>query len=72
MKYYQTEMYIWDKNWDVETVEVDFLEDLEKELISFGLQRTEGNKSALAKQLGISRTSLISKVVKYGIQKKSS
>ncbi len=31
MKYYQTDMYVWEKNWDIERVEKDFFEDLEKE-----------------------------------------
>ena len=40
MKYYQTEMYIWDKNWDVEAVEADFLEDLEKEKPEYAIVNT--------------------------------
>jgi len=40
MKYHQTEMYTWDKNWDVETVEVDFLEDLEKEKPGYAIVNT--------------------------------
>jgi len=40
MKYYQTDMYIWDKNWDVKKVEADFLEDLEKEKPEYAIVNT--------------------------------
>ena len=46
------------------------LEDLEKEMIRQGLERTRWNKSKLAKELGISRAGLIMKVEKYGLEKR--
>ena len=46
------------------------IEELEKEMIFEGLQRTRWNKSKLAKELGISRASLISKVEKYDLDKR--
>ncbi len=49
----------------------DAIEDLEKSLISEGLQRTRFNKSKLAKELGISRAGLIMKVEKYGLEKRN-
>ena len=49
----------------------DALEDLEKEMIKDGLERTRWNKSKLAKELGISRAGLIMKVEKYGLDKRS-
>lgn len=48
----------------------DALEDLEKEMIRQGLERTRWNKSKLAKDLGISRAGLIMKVEKYGLEKR--
>lgn len=48
----------------------DAIEALEKDLISQGLKRTSWNKSKLAKELGISRASLISKVEKYKLDKR--
>jgi two-component system response regulator HupR/HoxA len=48
----------------------DALEDLEKEMIRQGLERTRWNKSKLAKELGISRAGLIMKVEKYGLEKR--
>ncbi len=46
------------------------LEQLEMELIHRGLIRTHWNKSQLAKELGISRSSLIMKAERYGLDKK--
>jgi transcriptional regulator with PAS, ATPase and Fis domain len=48
------------------------LEHVEIDMIREGLQRTHWNKSQLAKELGISRTGLILKVEKYGLEKKAS
>lgn len=48
----------------------DALEDLEKQMILDGLERTRWNKSKLAKELGISRAGLIMKVEKYGLDKR--
>lgn len=50
----------------------DALEDLEKQMIRDGLERTRWNKSKLAKELGISRAGLIMKVEKYGLDKRGS
>ncbi len=49
----------------------DSLEELEKQMILDGLERTGWNKSKLAKELGISRAGLIMKVEKYGLEKKT-
>ena len=46
----------------------DAVEHLERELISKGLERTKGNKSRLARELGISRSNLILKIQKYGLE----
>lgn len=46
------------------------LEELEKIMIHEGLKRCNFNKSKLSKELGISRASLISKVDKYGLDKR--
>jgi transcriptional regulator with PAS, ATPase and Fis domain len=48
----------------------DAVETLEKQLIREGLDRTNWNKSKLAKELGISRAGLIMKVEKYGLEKR--
>ena len=48
----------------------DAIESLEKDLISEGLKNNGWNKSKLAKALGISRANLISKVEKYGLDKR--
>ena len=40
MKYYQTDMYTWDKNWDAKKVEADFLEDLENEKPEYAIVNT--------------------------------
>ena len=45
-------------------------EDLERVMIKEGLRRCNFNKSKLAKELGISRASLIMKVEKYGLDKR--
>ncbi|TWW10350.1 hypothetical protein E3A20_06870 [Planctomyces bekefii] len=49
----------------------DALEELEKQMIREGLERTRWNKSKLAKELGISRAGLIMKVEKYGLDKRN-
>ncbi|MBF0300402.1 MAG: sigma-54-dependent Fis family transcriptional regulator, partial [Oligoflexia bacterium] len=49
----------------------DAMEELEDVMISEGLKRCNFNKSKLAKELGISRASLITKVEKYGLDKRS-
>lgn len=46
------------------------MEELEIIMIREGLKRTGFNKSRLAKELGISRASLIMKVEKYGLDKR--
>ena len=46
------------------------LEDLEMQMILEGLERTGWNKSRLAKELGISRAGLITKVNKYELEKR--
>lgn len=48
----------------------DAIEELEHNMIKEGLLRTGWNKSKLAKELGISRASLIMKVEKYGLDKR--
>jgi two-component system, NtrC family, response regulator HupR/HoxA len=48
----------------------DALEELEKVMIKDGLKKCNFNKSKLAKELGISRASLIMKVEKYGLDKR--
>ena len=48
------------------------IEILERELIHEGLVRTRWNKSLLARQLGISRSNLLAKVEKYGLDKPGS
>lgn len=50
----------------------DALEQLEKQMILEGLERTGWNKSRLAKELGISRAGLITKVAKYELEKRKS
>jgi transcriptional regulator with GAF, ATPase, and Fis domain len=47
------------------------LDALEREIIHQGLIRTHWNKSQLAKELGISRSNLIMKVERYGLDKKT-
>ncbi len=47
----------------------DALEQVEKEMITDGLTRTNGNKTRLAKELGISRANLIMKVQKYNLER---
>ena len=49
----------------------DAVEQLERDLIHQGLIRTHWNKSQLAKELGISRSNLITKVERYGLDKKA-
>ena len=45
-------------------------EELERIMIKEGLRRCNFNKSKLAKELGVSRASLIMKVDKYGLDKR--
>ena len=45
------------------------VEILEKQIIHEGLIRTRGNKSHLARQLGISRSNLLKKLAKYGLDR---
>lgn len=45
----------------------DALENLEKNMIQAALEKTSGNKSEAAKELGISRSNLIAKVKTYGL-----
>ena len=47
------------------------LEERRRDLIHQGLIRTHWNKSQLAKELGISRSNLIMKVERYGLDKKT-
>ena len=47
----------------------DALEDLERQMIEDGLERTRWNKSRLARELGISRAGLIMKVGKIRTRK---
>ncbi|MGA9526345.1 MAG: sigma 54-interacting transcriptional regulator [Myxococcaceae bacterium] len=47
----------------------DAVELLEREMIAAGLERTRFNKSRLARELGISRSNLILKIGKYGLEK---
>jgi two-component system, NtrC family, response regulator HupR/HoxA len=46
----------------------DAVEMLEREMIAQGLSRTKNNKSRLARELGISRSNLILKIAKYGLE----
>jgi len=46
----------------------DLIEKLERETIREGLRRTGHNKSRLARDLGISRSNLILKISKYGLE----
>jgi len=46
------------------------VEILEEQIIHEGLIRTRGNRSHLARQLGISRSNLLKKLSKYGLDKK--
>ncbi len=48
------------------------VEMLEREMITQGLIRTRNNKSRLARELGISRSNLILKIAKYGLDKVAS
>ena len=48
----------------------DALEEVERQLIKEGLERTNFNKSKLARELGISRAGLIMKVEKYELDKR--
>ena len=47
----------------------EVVESVEAEVIAAGLIRTHWNKSALAKELGISRSNLIQKCTAYGLEK---
>jgi two-component system, NtrC family, response regulator HupR/HoxA len=46
----------------------DAVEHLERHLIADGLKRTKGNKSLLSRELGISRSNLILKIQKFGLE----
>jgi len=46
----------------------DMVESLEREVIRAGLERTGNNKSRLARELGISRSNLILKISRYGLE----
>ncbi len=46
----------------------DLVENLEREVIRAGLERTGYNKSRLARELGISRSNLILKISRYGLE----
>ncbi|MDC0707194.1 sigma 54-interacting transcriptional regulator [Stigmatella sp. ncwal1] len=45
------------------------VEALEREMIQRGLARTQHNKSRLARELGISRSNLILKIARYGLDR---
>jgi transcriptional regulator with PAS, ATPase and Fis domain len=45
------------------------LDALECDILKEGLRRTRGNKSRLAKELGISRSNLLEKVARYGLDR---
>ena len=47
----------------------DTIRDVEREVIRRGLIRTHWNKSQLATELGVSRTTLIRKVKEYGLER---
>jgi DNA-binding NtrC family response regulator len=49
----------------------DAVEHLEREMIAAGLARTRGNKSKLSRELGISRSNLILKIQKYGLEREA-
>jgi DNA-binding NtrC family response regulator len=59
------------RNYEKSASLKDAVEQLERDLIHQGLIRTHWNKSQLAKDLGISRSNLIMKVERYGLDKKS-
>src|SRR6185436_11600165 len=48
------------------------VELLEREMIHQGLIRTKHNKSQLARELGVSRSNLILKIAKYGLERPQS
>ncbi|MCB9029690.1 MAG: sigma-54-dependent Fis family transcriptional regulator [Deltaproteobacteria bacterium] len=48
----------------------DAIESLEKDMIAAALEQAAGNKSEAARELGISRSNLISKVQAYGLESK--
>lgn len=47
------------------------IEQLERRMISESLARTQGNKSQVARELGVSRSNLILKIQKYGLDSPS-
>lgn len=49
----------------------DVLDKVEFEMIKEGLQRTQWNRTQLAKELGISRAGLLLKLEKYGLDRKA-
>nr|MDJ0624490.1 helix-turn-helix domain-containing protein [Desulfocapsaceae bacterium] len=52
---------------DIHTKEDFTLRDMEREVIKSTLERTEFNKSATAKKLGIARQTLLNKIKEYGL-----
>ncbi len=46
----------------------DVVEDVERKMIAAALERCKGNKSEVARELGISRSNLIAKVQEYGLE----
>ncbi|HMO16881.1 MAG TPA: sigma-54 dependent transcriptional regulator [Oligoflexia bacterium] len=56
------------KGSDSQGLMKEAIQALERQLISDTLSRHNGNKSSASKELGISRSSLISKVSEYGIE----
>lgn len=46
----------------------DAVSQLERSMIQAALERTKGNKSEVSRELGISRSNLISKVQEYGLE----
>jgi transcriptional regulator with PAS, ATPase and Fis domain len=55
------------RNYQVKGKLKESVEQYEREQIIDGLKRNEGNKSALAREMGISRTALTQKMKKYKV-----
>ena len=49
------------------TPQISTLEEMEKEMIRKAIERNEGNISAIASQLGITRQTLYNKMKKFGL-----